>query len=93
MSILRYVGMTVWAIVLAQDNLVSLSHGQQHIAQHLHEFQQAEELTLKGAELRHITCINNSSGTLLQQMMFVSSSILVTKNLLTVSCVTDDLGV
>lgn len=26
MSILRYVGTTVWAIVLAQDNLVSLSH-------------------------------------------------------------------
>jgi hypothetical protein len=38
-------------IVFARDNLVSSSHKQKHIAQHLNEFRQASVLTLKRSEL------------------------------------------
>ena len=51
MSFFRYVGVTIGTIVFARDDLVSSSRKQQHIAQHLNEFRQAPELTLKWSEL------------------------------------------
>ena len=64
-SFFRYVGVTIWTIVFAWDDLVSLSRKQQHIAQHLNEFRQVPELTLKWSELCCIAFLNSSDSVLL----------------------------
>ena len=69
MSFFRYVGVTIWTIVFARDDLVSSSRKQQHIAQHLNEFRQASELTLKWSELCFVACLNSSDSLLLQMMI------------------------
>ena len=47
MSFFRYVGVTIWTIVFARDDLVSSSRKQQHIAQHLNEFRKSARTDVK----------------------------------------------
>ena len=69
MSFFRFVVVTIWTIVFARDDLVSSSRKQQHIAQHLNESRQAQELTLKWSELCCVTCLYSSDCLLLQLMI------------------------
>ena len=69
MSFFRYVGVTIWTIVFARDDLVSSSRKQQHIARHLNEFRQAQELALKWSELCCVACLNSSDCLLIQLMI------------------------
>ena len=69
MSFFPYVCVTIWTIVFTRDDLVNSSRKQQHIAQHLNEFRQAAELTLKWSELCCVACLNSSDSLLLQLMI------------------------
>ena len=69
MSFFRYVGVNIWTIVFARDDLVSSSRKQQHIARHLNEFRQAQELTSKWSELCCVACLNSPDCLLIQLMI------------------------
>ena len=68
-SFFRYVGVTIWVIFFAWDDHVSSSHKQQHIARHLNEFRQVQELTLKCSEMCCVPCLNSSDCLLIQLMI------------------------
>lgn len=46
-----YVAKTLWMITFARDQLLSTSTRHEHVAQHLHQFRQSEELSIKWTEI------------------------------------------
>lgn len=58
----------VWSITFSWDDLVSSVKRHQHVAQHINQHQQEEEMILWWTELCHSTPLN-SLDTLLSQMM------------------------
>ena len=67
-SCFQFVCIKVWSINFSWDDLVSSVKRHQHVAQHINQCRQEEELILWWTELCHFTRLN-SLDTLLLQMM------------------------
>ena len=63
-----YVAKTLWMITFARDQLLSTSTRHEYVAQHLHQFRQSEELSIKWTELCR-TRLNPVDKLLLQKLV------------------------
>ena len=63
-----YVAKTLWMITFARDQLLSTSTCHEYVAQHLHQFRQSEELSIKWTKLCR-TGLNPVDKLLLQKLV------------------------